>query len=104
MTYSCEYITFCPATFVLQRNQYLLLLFSEVYESFYAVGLFFLLVVPLADAETARVVVFLVAGVRLLVPRAGVFFAAVVRVAVFLRGVAASVLLFVAVVVVAGSV
>jgi hypothetical protein len=73
--------------------------------SFYAVVLFFLLVMVLSlDAETARVVVFRSVDARLLVPRAVVFFATVVRVAVFLSGVVASVLFFIAAGVVAGSV
>lgn len=54
--------------------------------------------VPSIDAEAARVVVFLVADIRLLVPRTVVFFA-VVRVAVFFERVAASVPFFVAAVV-----
>jgi hypothetical protein len=56
------------------------------------------------DAETARVVVFRPVDARLLVPRAVAFFATVVRVAVFLCGVVASPLFFIAVGVVAGSV
>src|SRR5947209_7992037 len=78
---------------------------ASSYRSFYAVVLFFLLVMALSpDAVSASVVVFRTVDGCLLVPRALAFFATLVRVAVFLSGVAASVLFFIAAVVVAGSV